>query len=106
MMNGIGVAGNLERLRAFLRKARALSRPGATLLFDSSDISYLYPNPPSSPGYYGELLYQYEYQRQLSNWFPWLFIDPKTMKKFAAEAGWKMDILFEDTSDQYLARCR
>jgi SAM-dependent methyltransferase len=49
LMNGIGIAGNLIGLRAFLRQARALSRPGATLLFDSSDISYLYPKIPAPP---------------------------------------------------------
>jgi len=105
MMNGIGLAGTLEGLQTFLRKARVLSRPGAILLFDSSDISYLYPHPSSPSGYYGELLYEYEYRHRLSNPFPWLFIDPKTMNKFAAEAGWKMEILFEDKSNQYLALC-
>jgi SAM-dependent methyltransferase len=105
MMNGIGLAGTRKGLQTFLRKARDLSRPGAILLFDSSDVSYLYPNPPSQADYYGELLYQYEYRRRLSNPFPWLFIDPKTMNKFAAEAGWKMEILFEDKSNQYLALC-
>lgn len=106
MMNGIGLAGTREGLQTFLRKARVLSRHGAILLFDSADISYLYPKLPSPPGYYGELLYRYEYRRRLSKPFPWLFIDPKTMKKFAAEAGWEMEVLFEDNSDQYLAICR
>jgi SAM-dependent methyltransferase len=106
LMNGIGLAGTLEGLHTFLRKARELLRPGAILLFDSADISYLYTHPSPPSGYYGELLYRYEYRRRLSNPFPWLFLDPKTMKKFAAEAGWQMEILFEDSSDQYLALCR
>ena len=105
LMNGIGIAGNLIRLRAFLRQARALSRPGAALLFDSCDISYLYPKTPASPPYYGELIYQYEYRKQRSDPFPWLFIDRKTLKKIAAEEGWQTTILHEDDNDQYLARC-
>ena len=103
MMNGIGVAGNLVRLRAFLRKARALTRPGATVLFDSTDISYLFKEMPPPPGYYGELLYRYEYRKQLSEPFPWLFIDRITLRKIAAEEGWQMKILFEDRKGHYLA---
>jgi SAM-dependent methyltransferase len=107
MMNGIGLAGTLEGLRAFLRKARALLRPGGTLVFDSSDISYLYEgNPPPAPGYYGELLYQYEYQRQLSDPFHWLFVDRHTLARIAAAEGWQMELLFEDKQDQYLVKCR
>jgi 2-polyprenyl-3-methyl-5-hydroxy-6-metoxy-1,4-benzoquinol methylase len=105
MMNGIGIAGNLDRLRAFLRKARALSRPGAALLFDSSDISYLYDKIPPPPAYYGELLYQYEYRRQLSDWFPWIFIDHETLARVAAAEGWKMELLFEDDKNQFLVKC-
>jgi SAM-dependent methyltransferase len=105
LMNGIGIAGNLSGLRAFLRQARALSRPGATLVFDSSDISYLFRNNPSPAEYYGELSYQYEYRKQLSKPFPWLFIDQKTLTRIAAEEGWQTKILFEDGDEQYLARC-
>lgn len=105
MMNGIGLAGNLVRLRAFLRKARALSRPGAALLFDSSDISYLYDKIPPPSAYYGELLYQYEYRRQLSDWFPWIFIDQQTLAHVAAAEGWNMELLFEDGKNQFLVKC-
>ena len=107
MMNGIGLAGTLEGLRHFLRKARMLLRPGGVLVFDSSDISYLYDGKPASaPGYYGELLYRYEYRRQLSDPFPWLFIDHQTLGRIAAAEGWQMELLFEDKQDHYLVRCR
>jgi SAM-dependent methyltransferase len=106
MMNGIGLAGTLEGLRAFLRKARALLRPGGTLVFDSSDISYLYEGtPPPAPGYFGELLYQYEYRRQLSDPFHWLFIDRHTLARILTAEGWQMELLFEDKQDQYLVKC-
>ena len=107
MMNGIGIAGSLEGLRAFFRKARALLSPGGTLVFDSSDIAYLYEGkPPPAPGYYGELIYQYEYRRQLSDRFPWLFIDRRTLAQIAATEDWQMELLFEDNQDQYLVKCR
>ena len=107
LMNGIGLAGTLEGLERFLQKAEKLLRPGGQLIFDSSDIAYLYKgSTPKGPGYYGELFYQYEYKRQRSDWFQWLFIDRKTFSRIAAKAGWETAILSEDGHDQYLARCR
>ena len=107
MMNGIGLAGTLTGLRLFFRQARLLLRPGGQLLFDSSDIAYLYGgNPPKTGDYYGEVLYQYGYKRQRSDWFKWLFIDRHTLAAIAGEEGWKTDIICEDDKDQFLARCR
>jgi SAM-dependent methyltransferase len=98
LMNGIGLAGDLDGLRRFLKKARRLLRPGGQLLFDSSDIAYLYNGkPPKGPNYYGSIFYQYEYKRQQSHWFRWLFIDRKTLQKIAAE---------EAGRDHYLVRCQ
>ncbi len=107
MMNGIGLAGTLAGLRLFFRHARLLLRPGGQLLFDSSDIAYLYKGkPPTTGDYYGEIFYQYGYRRQRSDWFKWLFIDRVTLAGIAAEEGWTTDIICEDDKDQYLARCR
>src|ERR1700754_3197989 len=107
LMNGIGLSGTLSGLRVFLAKARTLLQPGGQLIFDSSDIAYLYDGkPPKSPEYYGEILYQYEYRRQRSDWFKWLFIDRKTLTNIATEEGWKTQLIFEDPNDQFLVRCR
>jgi SAM-dependent methyltransferase len=107
MMNGIGLAGTLSGLRDFLRKSRALLRPGGRLIFDSSDIAYLYGGtPPPPPGYYGELFYRYEYRRQLSDPFNWLFIDRKTLGEITTAEGWQMELLYEDANDHYLIKCR
>jgi SAM-dependent methyltransferase len=106
MMNGIGLTGTLAGLRDFLRTSRALLRPGGHLVFDSCDIVYLYGRtPPPPPGYYGELLYRYEYRRQLSDPFNWLFIDRKTLAGITAAEGWQMEVLYEDGRDQFLVKC-
>jgi SAM-dependent methyltransferase len=106
LMNGIGLAGNLDGLRRFLGKARKLLRPGGQLVFDSSDIAYLYQGkPPKGPEYYGAIYYQYEYRRQQSEWFQWLFIDRKTLRKVAGEEGWTVELLGDDGHDHYLVRC-
>jgi SAM-dependent methyltransferase len=106
LMNGIGLAGTIAGLRQFLAHARKLMGPGAQLLFDSSDIAYLYNRKiPKMDDYYGEVLYQYEYKKQRSDWFKWLFIDKKTLTKIARSEGWSTELLFEDEYDQYLVRC-
>jgi len=104
LMNGIGLAGTLSGLREFLRHARKLLGPGGRLIFDSSDIAYLYEGkPPAMKEYYGEILYQYEYKKERSDWFKWLFIDKKLVTEILASEGWSTRILMEDEYDQYLA---
>jgi len=108
LMNGIGISGTTDGLRGFFAGARTLLKPGGQLLFDSSDVAYLYDGkPPKMEGhYYGEILHQYEYRRQRSDWFPWLFIDYKTLKDIAGQEGWSANLLYEDPWEQYLVRCR
>lgn len=105
LMNGIGLTGNITRLREFLRLAKKLLNPQGQLIFDSSDVAYLYEgNLPEMENYYGEIMYQYAYKRQKTDWFSWLYIDKKNLVKIAGEEGWETEILFEDEFDQYLAR--
>lgn len=104
MMNGIGLVGKLEGLRKFLKYARELLLPGGRIIFDSSDLSYLYQKKKSSLyPYLGEIGYMYEYAGRKGKPFSWLFIDPETMRRYAAASGWKMNVIFEDEHDQYLA---
>ncbi|TWI98029.1 methyltransferase family protein [Mucilaginibacter frigoritolerans] len=105
LMNGIGLAGNLERLKILLLHLKELMNDGGQLLFDSSDISYLYDGKPMSDDrYYGEINYQYEYKKQKTEWFKWLYIDEHKMKGVAESLGFKMEVLLEDEFGQYLAR--
>jgi 2-polyprenyl-3-methyl-5-hydroxy-6-metoxy-1,4-benzoquinol methylase len=105
LMNGIGLCGTLANLRAFLHHAKTLLKPGGQLLFDSSDIAYLYEGDlPRTEKYYGELWYQYEYKNKKTEWFNWLYIDKQTLNTVATEAGWVAEVLFDDEFDQYLAR--
>jgi len=106
LMNGIGLAGTIDGLSIFLQKARRLLRPGGRLIFDSSDIAYLYKgNPPKDGPYYGEVHYQYEYRRMRSEWFNWLFIDRRTLTRIAGKEGWNVTLLYKDRFDQYLVEC-
>ncbi|RXK83551.1 class I SAM-dependent methyltransferase [Filimonas effusa] len=105
LMNGIGIAGTIEGLHRFLQHARTLLQPGGQLLFDSSDIAYLYEGRalPESP-YYGEIAYRYEYKGQKTDWFSWLYIDKNRLEAIAAAEGWRMELLQEDEYGQYLVK--
>jgi SAM-dependent methyltransferase len=105
LMNGIGLAATVAGLHRFLDHAAGLLQPGGQLIFDSSDVAYLYKGkPPVNGPYYGEIDYQYEYQKQYSDWFTWLYIDQQTLAGIAATKGWQMEVLCEDEYDQYLVR--
>ncbi len=105
LMNGIGLAGTLAGLRKLLQHAKSLLRPGGQLLFDSSDVAYIYDgNPPDDGKYYGEIAYRYEYKKQHTEWFEWLYADKQCMAAIAAEEGWQMTCLMDDEYDQYLAK--
>jgi SAM-dependent methyltransferase len=105
LMNGIGLTGTLLNLKVFLQHVKQLLKPGGQLLFDSSDIAYLYEGKlPDDGKYYGEIQYQYQYNQQKTDWFPWLYADEKIMTKIADETGYNMEVLLEDEFKQYLVR--
>ncbi|RYY20593.1 MAG: hypothetical protein EOP41_08935 [Sphingobacteriaceae bacterium] len=105
LMNGIGLTQNLAGLNHFLQHAKTLLLPSGQLIFDSSDIAYLYEDlPQPENNYYGEISYQYQYKNQRGNWFNWLYIDQKTLVKTASANGFNCEILYEDDLDLYLAR--
>lgn len=105
LMNGIGLTGTLAGFANFLEKAKKLIHPNGQLVFDSSDISYLYEGLPKPVNkYFGEVNYRYEYKQQKGNWFDWLYLDQETLIRTANQQGWQCEIVFDDGEDQYLAR--
>ncbi len=104
LMNGIGLTGTLAGLTSFLAQAKQLINVGGQLIFDSSNISYLYEglSKPSNK-YFGEVSYRYEYKQQKGKWFDWLYIDQQTLIDISQQQGWHCDIVFDDGEDQYLA---
>lgn len=105
LMNGIGITGRLSALSHFLTQMRRILNPGGQLIFDSSDIAYLYEEYPfPKDKYYGEISFCYEYRGQKGPWFDWLYVDQKTLLAQAAHAGWQGKVLYEDSNQQYLVR--
>lgn len=110
LMNGIGIVGSLSRLPAFFMQVDHLLTPGGQLLCDSSDICYIFEDEDGIidltgvEGYYGELNYQMQYKNIKGEEFPWLFIDPETLKEQALAHGFKVDVLARGSHYDYLAR--
>lgn len=99
MMNGIGIAGNLLGLSRWLELAKQFLSPGGSIIFDTSDVEYIYTESdgsvsiPMDRDYYGEVRYQMEYKKIKSAGFPWLFIDSITLTNVANECGYDIELL-------------
>ncbi len=106
MMNGLGLAGTLDVVPKFLQKCMALLKPGGQLIFDSSDISYLYAGEAEDKAfdYYGEVRYRYEYKNQLGDWFDWVYVDEDTLFGICKELKLNFEVLYTDDYQQYLGR--
>ncbi|MFC4212217.1 class I SAM-dependent methyltransferase [Pedobacter lithocola] len=105
LMNGIGLTGTLLGFKEFLIKLKDLINPGGQVLFDTSDISYLYDGLEKPiDKYFGEVSYQYEYKGEKGEWFNWLYVDVETVHKIAMETGWLSEVIFDDDEDQYLVK--
>ena len=109
LMNGIGIAGSLPNLPELLDHLRTLLNPGGKIIFDSSDLQYLYLEEdgsfciPLTDKYYGELIYNLEYKGKKSGEFNWFFIDPYTIEAVANECNFKIQFIAEGSHYDYVA---
>jgi methylase of polypeptide subunit release factors len=110
LMNGVGIAGDLEGLEHFLEHAKTLLEPGGQILLESSDILYMFEDEDGSvlldlnAGYYGEVMYNMRYKDQQTGEFKWLFIDPAILEDYAEAHGYTFEHLYEGEYGNYLAR--
>jgi cyclopropane fatty-acyl-phospholipid synthase-like methyltransferase len=107
LMNGIGIAGELAKLPGFLKKAKALLNPGGQILFDSSDIIYMFDIhelDAFKDTYYGEVVFQIRYKDLISLPFQWLYIDYNTIEKVAKEQGFSCELVRKGDHYDYLAK--
>lgn len=110
LMNGSGIIGKLENLPAFFKKMKLLLRPGGCILMDSSDLRYLFEEEDGSividlaGDYYGEVDFQMQYKDIKGDTFDWLYIDFQTLSLYAAENGFKAELVKEGKHYDYLAK--
>ena len=111
LMNGIGLARDLQGLDWLISHFAKLLRSGGQVICDSTDISYVTPEsrmvasvkPRINPDYYGVVWYQLRYKGREGEPYPWLFVDKDTLAWYAQKHHFKMEILAEQ-KEQYLAR--
>ena len=109
MMNGIGIAGSLKNLERTLLQAKKMLRENGQLLFDSTDIKYLYTDDDGglwidlNTEYYGNFNFRMHYEDQSTDWFEWLYIDFDKLQESANKLDLKVEKLYEE-DNQFLAR--
>lgn len=111
LMNGIGLAGQLNYLGTFLEKLKSLLNPGGQILLDSSDIIYMFETDddggywmPDNGSYYGEISFEMKYKEEKSEPFPWLYVDFNTLQRAANYQNLNCELVCEGEHYDYLAK--
>lgn len=110
LMNGSGIIGKLENLPYFFQRMKLLLRPGGCILMDSSDLRYLFEEEDGrividlAGDYYGEVDFQMQYKDIKGDSFDWLYIDFQTLSLYAAENGFKAELIKKGSHYDYLAK--
>ena len=109
LMNGSGIIGKLENMGTFFAKIKQLLNPGGCIYMDSSDLRYLFEDEDGSfwvdlaAGYYGEIDFRMQYKQVKGEPFDWLYVDFQTLSFYAAENGFKAELVKEGEHYDYLA---
>jgi SAM-dependent methyltransferase len=110
LMNGIGVEGGMESIPDLLNQLRKLLNEGGQVIFDSSDLRFLYENEDGSfdinlnDKYYGEFQFKMSYKDIEGDFFDWIYIDADTMRGIAEANGFNFEKVYEDEHYAYLAK--
>lgn len=100
LMNGLGLAKNLDNLSVFLTKVHELLLPGGLFIADSTDVKYLYEDEDGgywldlNASYYGDFKFQMHYKKMSSPEFEWLYVDYDTLHEKASACGFKCRKVF------------
>ncbi len=111
MMNGIAIVKSLSGLRTFLRRARRVIAPKGQILFDTLDLrqdelapAALRKRRLANRRYIGEMNFRMRYRGRTGPRFQLLFVDSARLRREAAGAGWRCQVLYEEEEGRYLAR--
>ena len=113
--HGLGMVGDLDGLRKFLKHALQVVAPGGQVLIHSTDVRMTddavhlaYHETNRQKGrYIGQSRLWLEFARNIGPQglhYRWLLVDPETLLEYAGVAGWSCEILRQEDSGEYLAR--
>ena len=108
LMNGLGIAGHLERLDEFLMHCKSLLTKDGQILLESVDILYMYQdeeggfNIDLNAGYYGNMNYTIQFGESQEN-FDWLYVSFDLLFDAAKKVGLKATKIMDGGSHNYLA---
>lgn len=107
LMNGIGIAKTVKNLSFFFQKLKSLMHRTSQILLDSSDLIFLYEDEVlEENSYYGEMTFKTIYKKQVSQSFPWLYLDFDLLKSKAQNEGLSCELIFEDDHYGFLAKLK
>lgn len=97
LMHGIGLVGTLPGLANFLERARDFLKADGRIVCDSADLTAILPSLPDDneqpdvgpAGYPGEVVFRLTYGELDGRPYPWLFVDPRTLERFATSSGFE-----------------
>ena len=99
-MNGLGIAGTLNRLPTLLYRCKDLLSPNGRILADSSDLRYVFEDEnglfdwDTNDGYYGEVD------------FKMIYVDFETLKTIANQCGLSVKKIADGEHYDYLAEIK
>jgi hypothetical protein len=111
LMNGIGIAGSLDSLEAFLIHAKSVLSPNGKIICDSTDVQYLYEDDEGGMWvdlntlYYGNFKFQMRYKEYTTDWFDWLYADFNSFENAAHNAGLTIELIHEE-ENQFLVELK
>jgi SAM-dependent methyltransferase len=101
--NNFGLFGSKAKARRLLRRFKALTRPGATLIAESLNVyqtddpdhlAYLAANRERGR-MSGQIRMRGRYKRFVTPWFDYLMVSPAEMEELVADTGWRIAKLYQ-----------
>lgn len=113
LMNGLGMAGSIDRLPILIEALRRLLRPGGVVLADACDLRFSNARHEQArvatreaAGHYrGDARYCLaDPGAEAGPSYGWLFVDAEVLTEVAERCGWRTQVVFDDGEGSYLAR--
>ncbi len=114
LMNGIGIAGNVEGLERLFSRFRQLLKPQGRIVFDASglDKTVSHNEVENLAGLsigrpqYGEVFFRLTFDAIDGSWYPWLFPSESLVADATRKAGFAFTVVGRGAQGAYLAETK